>query len=174
MRQKLLLIEDVDCLGRSGEVVSVRVGYARNFLLPKSQAVAVDKQTLKMQDRLQRERAIRAASDKKDSEAMAAIIEGMTLETQVKVDQEGKMYGSVSALDVFHLFQEKEIAIEKRNIDMKKPIKDIGISTVQIKLKEGVTAKINLKITGEGMPEVELPPEIVKPIEAPEESESAD
>ena len=56
MRQKLLLIEDVDCLGRSGEVVSVRVGYARNFLLPKSQAVAVDKQTLKMQDRLQRER----------------------------------------------------------------------------------------------------------------------
>ena len=168
MRQKLLLLEDVDSLGRCGEVVSVRVGYARNFLLPNSAAVVVDKQTLKMQDRLQKERAIRAATDKKESEGLAAIVQGMTLTKCVKVDPEGKMYGSVSSLDILHLFQEKEIAVEKRNIDLKKPIKGLGIFDIVLKLKEGVEATVHLKIWAEGQKEVvEAIPGVVEKIEQP-------
>ena len=71
MGNQLLLLEDVDDLGRSGDVVSVKPGFARNFLLPQKKAVVADKNTLRMQARLKEEREKRAAVDKKDSEILA-------------------------------------------------------------------------------------------------------
>jgi large subunit ribosomal protein L9 len=152
MANKLLLVKDVDDLGRSGDIVSVKPGYARNFLLPQGFAVLADKRALKLQARLQEERQKKAIEDKKESEEFAALIEGVTLTRIVKVDHEGHMYGSVSSHDVVELLT-KEInrEIEKKVIQnaLKHPIKEIGVFPLTAKLKEGVSATFTLKIVPE-------------------------
>ncbi|MBS4163491.1 50S ribosomal protein L9 [Candidatus Protochlamydia amoebophila] len=147
---QLLLIKDVEALGRSGEIVNVKPGFARNFLLPQSLAVIADKNTLRMQERLKAEREKRAIADKKESEAVAMQIEGMTLVQVVKVDQEGHMYGSVTVAEIVHLIQDHaKIELEKKDIQLKHPIKTTGVHSLVVKLKEGVTANFNLKVMSE-------------------------
>lgn len=151
MATKLLLIEDVDVLGRSGDVVNVRPGYARNYLLPQGLAIIADKNTLRRQERLREERIKRAAVDRKESEELAQKFEGQVIRTTVKVDHEGHMYGSVSALDIAHLIKDQlSIDVEKSSIQLKHAIKTTGSKPITIKLKEGVTASITLEVTAEG------------------------
>src|ERR1700754_3063379 len=141
MATKLLLIEDVDVLGRSGDVVNVRAGYARNFLLPQGLAIIADKNTLRKQERLREERIKRAAVDRKESEELAQKIEGQVIRTTVKVDHDGHMYGSVSAHDIAHLIKDQlSIELEKHSIQLKHAVKETGSKNITIKLKEGVTA----------------------------------
>lgn len=154
-KQKLLLIEDVFDLGRSGEVVSVKPGYARNFLIPQKKAVVADKQTLKMQERLKKERSARAVKDKKESQELAQQLETITISTSVKVDPEGKMYGSVSVNDIIHLLEKEGVKIEKRSIVLKHPVKEIGVTEIPLKLKEGIESKVVLKITAESSEKIE-------------------
>jgi large subunit ribosomal protein L9 len=154
-KQKLLLIEDVFDLGRSGEVVSVKPGYARNFLIPQKKAVVADKQTLKMQERLKKERSARAVKDKKESKELAQQLETITISTSVKVDPEGKMYGSVSVNDIIHLLEKEGVKIEKRSIVLKHPVKEIGVTEIPLKLKEGIESKVVLKITAESSEKIE-------------------
>jgi len=150
MAIKLLLIKDVEDLGRSGEVVNVKPGFARNFLLPQKLAIVADKGALRMQARLQEERTQRAIVDKQDAEKTASSLDGVVLSKIVKVDHDGRMYGSVSSHDVAQLLQEQAgIAIEKRSINLKHAIKEIGDFEIGIKLKEGVTGAITLKVVPE-------------------------
>lgn len=151
MRNQLLLIEDVDDLGRSGDVVSVKPGYSRNFLLPQKKAVIADKYTLRLQAKLKEERAQRAEVDRKDAEEMAKKIEGMVLSIEVKVDPDGHMYGSVSSLDIVRLFESEGITIERRNVVLQHPIKTLGVHPINLKLKEGVPAQITLKVHSGGV-----------------------
>lgn len=146
MGNQLLLIEDIEDLGRSGDIVSTKPGYARNFLLPQKKAVVANKNTLRMQARLKEERAKRAVVDKKEAEDAAARIGAMALTIVVKIDQEGHMYGSVTALDIVRLFENEGITLEKRNVILPHPIKQLGDHPVQLKLKEGVPAAFTLKV----------------------------
>ncbi len=150
MANKLLLLEDVEALGRSGDIVAVKPGYARNFLLPQGLGVVADKRALRMQARLQEERKKRATVDLKESEELAAKIEGQNLTTIVKVDQEGHMYGSVSATDIADLLEQQlSISLEKRAIQLKHPLKETGVHVIHVKLKEGIQATFNLTIESE-------------------------
>ena len=150
MASKLLLIEDVEDLGRSGEIVNVRPGFARNFLLPRGLAVVADRGALRMQARLQEQRNLQAIEDKKEAEAMAAKFTDVTITTIVKVDHDGHMYGSVTAQDIVHLVQEQAgFALEKRTLQLKHPFKEIGVHKVNVKLKEGITSSFTLKIISE-------------------------
>jgi large subunit ribosomal protein L9 len=150
MATQLLLIEDVEDLGHKGEIVNVRPGYARNFLLPQGLAVVADKRTLRMQERLKEERKQKAAVDKKESEEVAAKLQDATVTTVVKVDHEGHMYGSVSANDIVELLQDQmQVQLEKKNVQLKHPIKTTGVHPISIKLKEGVTTTFNLKVMSE-------------------------
>lgn len=150
MAAKLLLIEDVQDLGRSGDIVTVKPGYARNFLLPRGVAVVADKGALRMQARLKEEREKKAALDKAEAEKTAGQIAEVTLSTIVKVDQDGHMYGSVSAHDIADLLlSQAGMEIEKRAIALKHPIKALGIHKVNVKLKEGVTASLTIKVMSE-------------------------
>ncbi|MBN2478595.1 MAG: 50S ribosomal protein L9 [Parachlamydiales bacterium] len=148
-KQKLLLLQDVEDLGRSGEVVSAKPGYARNFLFPKKLAIHADKNTLRMQERLKKERAVKAAEEKKQAEELAKVIEKIAIKTVVKVDSEGKMYGSVSHQDIIDLLAKEGITLTKKNIGIRKPIKEVGVIEIPIKLKEDVETKIILTIEGE-------------------------
>lgn len=146
MQNQLLLLQDVEALGRSGDLVSVKPGYARNFLIPKKKAVVADKHTLKLRARLVEERAKQAAIDKKDAEVLAAKYESLSFDIQVKVDSDGKMYGSVAATDIVKLCSDQGLEFEKKQIALAHPIKNLGEHKVDIKLKEGVIAKINLVV----------------------------
>lgn len=157
MATKLLLIEDVEDLGRSGDVVSVKPGYARNKLIPSKVAVHADKRALRMQERLQEERLKKAATDKKDAELAAERIDGKTVTTIVKVDHDGHMYGSVAISDILHLVQEQHsVTLEKRWVQLPHAIKTTGQFPVTLKLPEGVTAKILVKVSAEGAEEEEV------------------
>src|SRR5688572_25614169 len=107
MKQQLLLLADVDGLGKKGEVVSARPGYVRNYLLPQQLATIASPNTLRKQQKLREEREKQAIIDRKESEELARQIEAITLEIQVKVDPEGHMYGSVSAGDIAQLFAQR-------------------------------------------------------------------
>lgn len=146
MKQQYLLIEDVDDIGRSGELITVKPGFARNFLLPQKKAVLATAHTLKMQAKLQEERAKKAAVDKQESEALAAQLEGKNVQITVKVDPEGHMYGSVSALDIVHLFEKEGHKIEKKNVFLAHPLKEVGVHALTLRLREGVTCNYTLHV----------------------------
>lgn len=167
MTALLLLLKDVEDLGRSGDVVKVKPGFARNFLLPRGLGIVADKNALRMQERLQEERKQRASQDKMESEELASKLKDLTLTARVKVDQEGHMYGSVSALDVVHLLaKEKNFDIEKRSVMLKHPIKSTGKHKIEIKLKEGVTASFSLSVEPEAEGQSKVLPEPEKQPEA--------
>jgi large subunit ribosomal protein L9 len=156
MKQKLLLIEDVEDLGKSGEIVSVKPGYARNFLLPRRKALIAKKHTLRLQKKLQEEREKRAAVEKREAEELAALIGEKVLSIDVKVDPEGRMYGSVSSQDIVALLEKEGIKIDRKNVILKHPIKETGVFDITFKLKEGVEADCKLKIIGEGAKKKEV------------------
>lgn len=151
MRQQLLLLQDVEALGKKGEVVSAKPGYVRNFLLPQGLAVIASSNTLRKQQRLKEEREKQAVIDRQESEELMKQIESVTLETKVKVDPEGHMYGSVSAVDIAQLFQERGIPIEKKYVQLTRPIKETGAHKISLKLKEGITVIVQLNIIPEGV-----------------------
>jgi len=170
-KHKLLLIQDVDGLGRSGDLVSAKPGFIRNYLFPKKMAVAANQHTLRMQDKLQEERRNQAVSDKADAEALAQKIDGKTFEIEVKVDPDGHMYGSVSTLDLVHLFEQEGLHVERKNFLLGQTIKQIGTHTIKIKLKEDVPASFTLQINSD----IEiLKPAVVEPIEQPAVPEKAE
>jgi large subunit ribosomal protein L9 len=166
MRNQLLLIEDVDDLGRSGDIVSVKSGYSRNCLIPKKKAVIANKLALRMQAKLKEERAKRAEIDRKDAEEMAKKIEGMVLCVEVKVDPDGHMYGSVGVLDIVRLFEKEGIQLERRNVMLTHPIKALGVHPVILKLKEGVPVQVTLKVHSDSeLPMKDVPPALEQPLE---------
>lgn len=150
MKQKLLLLKDVHNVGISGQIVSVKPGYARNFLLPQKMAVVADKNTIRLQDKLQQERAAQALINKKESEKLAKKLKSITLKQEVKVDVEGHLYGSVSVSDILELIKDQGIELERYQIALGQPIKKAGVHEVTLKLKEGVIATVNLQVIPEG------------------------
>jgi len=169
MKNQLLLIEDVYNVGRSGDLVSVKPGYARNFLLPQKKAVLADARTLRMQAKLKEERAKRAAVDKKEAEEVASRLADMTLTLVVKVDHEGRLYGSVSAGDIVQLFAKEGLQVEKKNVVLPYPIKNLGTHTISVKLKEGVITSLSVVVEGEGMPKAAAA--VAPVVEAPAEEQ---
>lgn len=149
MKQKLLLLDDVEGLGRSGDIVTAKPGFVRNFLLPQKKALVANKQTLKMQIRLKEEREKKALVDREEATKISSQLVGFVLTTEVKVDPEGHMYGSVSALDIARMMQEKGYPIERRHVAHQQPIKATGSHSITLKLNEGVVAQITLEITPE-------------------------
>ncbi|NGX59989.1 MAG: 50S ribosomal protein L9 [Chlamydiae bacterium] len=150
MKNQILLLEDVDGLGRKGEIVSAKPGFIRNFILPQKKGVIAEKHLVRLQEKLKIERSEQSIKDKKDSEALIKQLAGKTLTSQVKVDAAGHMYGSVGAHEVVTLLQEQlNIQLEKRNVLLPKGIKKLGVHQVELKLKEGVHTNIALEIKAE-------------------------
>lgn len=150
MKQQLLLLEDIDGLGRSGDVVTAKPGFIRNFLVPQKKGVFADKHTLKMQVRLKEEREKRASVDRLEGQKLAALLVDVTVTAEVKVDQEGKMYGSVTQLDVARLLQQKGFQVERKHITLPQAVKRLGKHSIPLRLQEGVTANVTLEVIPEG------------------------
>lgn len=177
MKNQLLLLEDLANVGRKGDLVKVKPGFARNYLIPQKKAIIADRSVIKIQARLKEERSKQAIQDKKEAEETKAKLEHLLITHIVKVDPDGHMYGSVSAKHIVDLLAQEGIEISRRMVSIDQSIKKIGIYTVQLKLKEGVEAHFNLKIepdseSGLRIREAEKrveEPEIKLPEEPPED-----
>lgn len=146
MKNQLLLLEDIANVGRKGDLVQVKSGFARNFLVPQQKALVADRSVIKIQARLKEERAKQSIEDKKDAEAMREKLEHLVITQEVKVDPDGHMYGSVTAKHIVDLLSQNGVSIERRMVSIDHSIKKVGTYAINLKLREGVDAHFNLKI----------------------------
>ena len=148
--RKLLLLEDIRNLGRKGDLVQAKPGFVRNFLLPMKKALVADKQTIRLQETLKKERIAQAAADKKNAEILAKKLKGQTFTMTEKSDSLGHLYGSVTALDIAKLLEKEEgLKIERKNVILLKPIKLVGKYPINLKLSEDVPASFMLIVKGD-------------------------
>jgi len=147
---ELILRDDVDKLGRRGDVVKVKDGYARNFLLPRGLGMPVTAANKAMIEKEKKAHAARLAKEKVEFEALAARIGGLRFVAPRKVGESDLLYGSVTAGDVADFLKGKGIEIDKRKVLLDEPIKHLGEQEVKIKLHPEVVASLKLLVTKEG------------------------
>ena len=143
---EILLIENVSKLGVRGDVVTVKDGYARNFLLPRKKALPVTAGN-KRQIELEKERNLKLrAKELAEAQALKDKLEALSLSVAKKVGENGHLFGSVTNADVAELLKAKGFELEKQAISIPH-IKDLGTFIVDIRLFSGVHAKLNLAVT---------------------------
>ncbi|MBI9030801.1 50S ribosomal protein L9 [bacterium] len=146
---KLILIKDVKDLGMAGDIITVKSGYGRNYLLPQKYAVMATKDALKKIE------AIKVDADKarnaklEENKAKLASISQMTLTFTRKADENGSLYGSVSEFDIVEAIKEKGLEINKNNVIIEKHIKEIGDSEVQVSFGSDLTATVVVTVVKE-------------------------
>ena len=163
---KVLLREDLDNLGARGELVKVRAGYARNYLIPQGFAMEATRANLKQ---VERERATllkKAASEKAGAEAQAGQLQGLNLKFERRAGEHGILFGSVTSMDIAEAIQAKGYEIDRRKITLKEPIKELGDYTVSVKLHREVSIEIPVQVVGEDGQTAA--PKTVEPEVAPE------
>jgi large subunit ribosomal protein L9 len=147
---ELILRDDVEKLGRRGDVVKVKDGYARNFLLPRGLGMPVNAANKAMIEKERKAHEARLAKEKAEFEALAARIGGLRFVAPRKVGENDVLYGSVTAGDVAEFLKSKGIEIDKRKVHLDEPIKHLGEHEVKVRLHPEVTASVRLLVTKEG------------------------
>jgi large subunit ribosomal protein L9 len=147
---ELILREDVEKLGRRGDVVKVADGYARNFLLPRGLGMAVTASNKAMIEKERKAHQARLAKEKAEFEALAARIATLRYVAPRKVGDNEALYGSVTSADVAEFLKGKGIEIDKRRVVLEEPIKTLGEHEVKVRLHPEVHASLKLLVTKEG------------------------
>lgn len=146
----VLLREDVDDLGARGEIVRVKAGYARNYLLPRKLAVQATASNVKQ---IEQERAAllkKEAKERASAEGQADQLRKLTLTFERKVGEHGILYGSVTSMDIAEALKERGYEIDRRRINLREAIKETGDFTVPLRLHREVTVEIPVRISAEG------------------------
>jgi len=149
MNTNVILRENVDGLGTIGDVVSVKAGYARNYLLPQGLASVADSRNVKELEHQKRQLARKLEKVTKDAEGVKARIEKVTCEFTQRAGEEGKLFGSVTSMDLETKLQEAGIEIPRKKIQLGEPIKSLGEHSVPVKLDAGVVAELKVVVTAE-------------------------
>jgi large subunit ribosomal protein L9 len=153
---KVLLREDVDDLGARGEIVRVRAGYARNYLLPRNLAVEATAGNVKG---IESERAAllkKEAKERASAESQSEQIGKLDLEFRRKAGEQGALYGSVTSMDVAEALRERGYEIDRHRIHLREPLKRLGEYTVPVRLHREVTIDLKVRVAPEGEVIVEL------------------
>jgi large subunit ribosomal protein L9 len=175
---KILLRQDVDDLGARGEIVRVRAGYARNYLLPRKLAVEATTNNVKQ---IEKERAAllkKEANERATAEGQAEQIGKLVFEFKRKSGEQGALYGSVTSMDIAEALQERGYEIDRHRLHLREPIKRLGDFTVPLRLHREVNVDLQVKVVSEGeaiaghlTPEQEA--ELAKQVE-PQEEDAAE
>jgi large subunit ribosomal protein L9 len=143
---KVILREDVPGLGIIGEVVRVRPGYARNFLIPRGLAVLADARNVKQLDHQQRVIAAKKARERGVYEKLAAEMGAVVVETEARAGRGGRLFGSVTNMEVHRLLSEKGFELDRRRIEIKEPIKQVGEFEVRVRVGQDVDTTIKVVV----------------------------
>ena len=141
---KVILKQDFEKLGNTGDIINVKDGYARNFLIPRQIAYEATSSNMKRFEEEKKRIASQLTKEVKKSEKMAAELEKVSCTITVAVGEEDKLFGSVTSQDIAGALEEKGIEIDKRKILLEEPIKTLGIYTVPIKLHSEVNTNVKV------------------------------
>lgn len=146
---KVVLKQEVDNLGLAGDVVDVADGYGRNYLLPRGMAILATKGSMKQAEAMTRARKVEEAKTIDDAYARKAEIEEMTLKIEARVDERGRLYGSVGTADIARVLKDRGHRIEAKRIELRSNIKDIGPYEVEVQVHPQVMATANVEVLDE-------------------------
>ncbi len=146
---KIILLENVPSLGKAGDLVKVSAGYGRNYLIPQQKAILATEKSLKVVEHKKRQVQQRMEKTKKDSEKMGQRIEKLSCTFAKTVGESGKLFGSVTSMDIENYLRENGIEVDRKKIILEEPIKNLGMFTVPIKLNSEVTAHLKVWVVQE-------------------------
>ncbi len=144
---QVILSEDVHALGDAGEVVTVKPGFARNFLIPKGKALLATAERVNEVEHKKRVINDKLAKELTDLNAVKAKLDAIVLEIAAQSGDEGKLFGSVTAQNLADLLAEKGLDVDRRKIQLSEPIKTLGEHTVAIRLRSDVIAEFKITVT---------------------------
>ena len=146
---KLILREDVENLGKGGELVDVKPGYGRNFLLPRGLAVLANPKNVRELEHQRQIAEAKAAKAKASAEAVAKRLADTPVTLQRKVGEQEKLYGSVTAIDIVEALAARGLQLDRRSIDLPEPLKSLGEFEVPVKLHHEVAGKVKVTVEAE-------------------------
>jgi large subunit ribosomal protein L9 len=143
---QVILKEDVPNLGRSGELVSVKPGYGRNYLIPQGLALMATRKNVAQMDHQRKQIEATAAKTRKDAESIAARLQGVTVRVERQVGEGDKLFGSVNTRDIEEALAAAGHKVDRRKIALAEPIKALGEFTVDVKVAREVAAQIKVVV----------------------------
>ena len=146
MAVEVILRDDIPNLGKIGEIVRVKPGYARNFLLPRGLAIEASRNNVAVLEHQKRVISAKAQREKTSAEGVASKLEGLALVVTARAGEDGRLFGSVTNLDIERLLGERGFAIDRRKIALEEPIKQLGTYPVVVQVGRDVKATISLDV----------------------------
>ena len=146
---KVILKEDVQNLGQQGDVVEVKSGYARNYLMPKKLAILFTAQQQKSIEEAQRMEVRKLEREKDQLESILKEVKSLSLSLKMKSEDDDKLFGSVTKLDIIKLLEENGIKIDKKYIDLESPIKTLGEHEVNVSFTKEMSESFTLSVEKE-------------------------
>lgn len=146
---KIILTKDVEKLGKAGDIVKVKDGYARNYLIPRALGVAATATTLKLAEQLKAQENKKAKKAELQAQSLAKKLKDISVTATMKAGEEDKLFGAVTAQIIADLLAEKGIEINKHDILLDEPIKELGVYDVPVKAGAGVKAEIKVWVVKE-------------------------
>lgn len=139
---KVILLEDVKGLGKKGELVNAKTGYARNFLFPNNKAKEGTKENIEQWEEEMRILAENEKEAKENAEQQKAELEKMTVELEVKSGAGGRLFGSITSQDIADALKKKGVDIDKKKIELKSPLKEVGETKVPVRVYPEIVAMV--------------------------------
>jgi large subunit ribosomal protein L9 len=146
---KVILIEDVDDLGRAGEILNVKDGYGRNYLIPKKKALPATPDNVRKMERVRRELEAARNKARADAERLAERIRSLSLTLPRKAGEGDKLFGSVTSMDIQRALKDEGIEVDRKRILLDEPIKSLGLFHVRVRLHREVTAELKIWVVQE-------------------------
>jgi large subunit ribosomal protein L9 len=147
---QIILIQEVKNLGKEGDVVEVKEGYARNYLLPRKMAIEATPGNLSQIEKLRKKRALREAKELEEMKFLQSKVEGLALEFTKKAGETGKLYGSLTAREIAEgISRAVGFEFDKKYLELSEPIKELGKHHVRVNFGKGIHATITVNVLPE-------------------------
>ena len=155
---KVILIDEIRGLGTRGDVVNVKDGYARNYLLPKNLAREATPGNMKSVEQERKKWALLSQKEKEQASKAAESVKGTKVTVQKRVGENGQLFGSVTANEIADALMAKGLDVDKRRIELAHPIKSLGMHDVEVRLHKDVSAQIQVEVVPIGVEKLEEAP----------------
>jgi len=149
MTMQIILQEDIEKLGHRGDIVTVKPGYARNFLLPRKMAIEATSGNMKALERIRNSLAKKTATELDAAQKQASVVNGVSLHFTRKTGENDQLFGSVTSGDIADALAAQNFKIDKRQLQLKEPIKALGEYPVTVKIFRDVTAEVKVHVEKE-------------------------
>ncbi len=146
---KIILTADVDTLGNAGDVVEVKDGYARNFLLPRAVALIANEHNMAVYEKVQQQREAQASRAMREAETLAEDLQEVSCNVAVRAGEEDRIFGSVTAQQISVALSDLGFEIDRRAIEIEEPIRSLGVYDISIRLHADVKASVKVWVVRE-------------------------